>query len=138
MDGSKGQPVEKPSVIISQCDRPNRDPNGYFPAADFVLVVGDSLQVWVDGTRFIEDPDGEVRPGQYVLVRDPGFGVMISRIESLETGGDSATVRHLVHWMDGELLRPNETETWSHEEITGEYDRSMGDASIATFLERTT
>lgn len=138
MDGSTEQPVEKPSVIVSQCDRPNCDADGYFPAADFVLVESGSLQVWLDGTRFIEDPDGSVRPGQYLLVRDPGFGVMISRIESLEPDDDSATIQHLVHWMDGELLRLNETETWSHEEITGGYDRSMGDASISTFLERTT
>lgn len=130
------RPTNKPRTLVSQTDRNREEPGYSFPAADFVFVDDTPLHLWVDGIHFVEDPDGDVREGQYFLVRDPGHGVTVSQVERYDDQDGLATVRHLYHWYDGELDALKQSERWSIDEITGDYDRAMGDGSRSTFLYR--
>ncbi|TYL37423.1 hypothetical protein CV102_17595 [Natronococcus pandeyae] len=128
------QSTNKPRTLISQNDRSQEAANYAFPAADFVLVDDSPLHLWVNGIHFVEDPDGAVQEGQHFLVQDPGQGVTISKVEHYDNQNESATVRHLYQWYDGDLESVDDSEVWSTDEIIGEYDRAMGDASKSTFL----
>ena len=127
---------QKPLAFVSQSDRSKNEAVYTYPAAEFVLVQGADLHLWVNGVHFVEDASGSVQKDQYFLVHDPGMGVTISRIESVSQQDGEATVRHVFHWNEGELTVVDSTETWSQGEITGEFDRTMGDPSRSVFLQR--
>lgn len=126
-----------PTVLVSQVDRGKREPPYRFSAPDFVLVLGSTIQLWVNDVHFIQDREGNIREGQYFLVKDADFGVTVSRIESVDGEETSAQVRHEIHWNDGELAYPDTTEIWTEKEIIGSYNRAMGDESRSVFLRRT-
>jgi len=131
----KSQNRDKPETIVSQNDRNEQEPEYRFPAADFILVQDAPMHLWVDGIHFVEDADGIVQEGQHFLAKDPGMGVTVSMIE--EVGDDDlAKVRHRYQWIDGELTAPESAESWTVGEITGEYDRMMGDVSESAFIRK--
>lgn len=127
---------EKPQTFVSQSDRSEQEADCFYPAAEFVLVRGSKLHLWANGVHFVEDENGTVQEGQFFVVEDSGMGVTVSEIESVEPSSNSATVRHVLYWNNGELRFPDDIETWTEDEITGEFDRGMGDTSSSTFLRR--
>lgn len=124
-----------PGIVVSQ-ERGSTEKTVQCDSANFILVDGPELHLWIDGIHFKEDDDGAVRSGQHFIVHDPGMGYTLSRIESIETNADVVTVQHLAHWCDGNLEFPETTEEWTTDEIMGEYNRSIGDSSTSSFLVR--
>lgn len=128
---------DNPQTIVSQSNRDGSVADYCYPSPEFVMVNGSKLHLWVAGIHFVEDEEGSLREGQYFVIQDPGMGIMISEIESIETKANSITVRHLWHWHKGELTFLGSNESWSEEQIVGDFDRTMPDVSNSIFLQRT-
>lgn len=126
----------KPQLLLSQSNTSNEVGDYFYPEADFVLVHGSKVHLWVDGMYFVEDPNGAIEEGRYFLIRDTGLGVIGSKIESVRPKEDSVLVRHVFHWEEGELQFPDSKERWRKGEITGEFDRALGAGSESVFLRR--
>lgn len=126
----------KPEILVGHSNTTTQGDEVYYSEADFVLINGLTVQLWVDGVHFIEDPNGSVREGQYFIVRDPGLGVMISVVEAVDSDRSTVTVRHVYHWQQGELEFVDATENWEIAEITGDFDRTLSDASSSIFVRK--
>jgi hypothetical protein len=122
-------------VYIAQGDTDSDDREWFHENPEFVLVDGAETHLWADGRHFVTDPDGEIRPGQWWLMRDPGVGIFLHEITAVDSATETAEVQHRLHWMDGQVERTEQTETFEWDVITGEYDRAMGDSSTTEFIQ---
>lgn len=126
-----------PTTVITRSGPEDRTPEYRFSSPELVLVEAPEVHVWFDGTHFVEDEHWVIQEGQHFLVTDPGMGTVVSKISSVSESTDAVTVEHLLNWNDDTLRFPDETEEWTREQITGDHDRAMGDASNIVFLRET-
>lgn len=106
---------------------------------EFLLVRDQPLQLWANGRHFIEDPDGSVEEGQFVAMLGPVVTVWrIIDPEPSDSGDEdqSVTLRHRFTWSDGEIDWSKYTESMTRSQVTGDYDRTMGDVTEMYFLQR--
>lgn len=128
---------DPPDLVVSRENMDEEKSDLYYHNPEFVRIDGQQTHIWVSGTHFVEDPDGEIAEGQYFVFDDAGIH-LIYQIKEVSENDETTHNLALVEFEGGRVSYfpfGDDLELWNFYQITGDLSDTI-DTGEVVFLKK--